>query len=112
MARRKSPKIKIVNKIKKGDVLEVQVSQKYPSSTGLGLFPDSEEFIRKEPAIYLNKMTAYYNGKEVGSLDMSSAISANPRISFPLKVDKPGTLKVVFTSNEGEEFESTKEIEF
>lgn len=110
--RRKSPKIKLIKRIKKGDVIEVQVSQKYPSSTGLGVFPDSEEFIRKEPAVYLNEMKALYNNKLVGSLLMSAAMSPNPRISFPLKVDKPGVLKVIFKSNQGETFESTKTINF
>ncbi len=112
MARKTSPKIKLVKRIKKGDVIEVQVSQKFESKTGLGLFPDSEEFLRKEPAVYLNEMKAYYNGKVIGSMSMSSAVSANPRISFPLQVDEPGTLKVVFTSNTGETFESTKDIKF
>ena len=112
MARKKKPKIKLIKRIKKGDIIEVQVSQKYNSTTGLGFFPDSEYFIRAEPADYLKEMTAFYNDKEVGSFMMSAAISANPRISFPLKVDEPGVLKVIFTTNGGEIFESSKKISF
>lgn len=112
MARKKKPRIKLAKKIQKGDILEVRVKQKYPSDTGLGLFPDSDEFIRKEPAVYLKKMTAYFNGKVVGEMLMSAAVSANPRISFPLRVDMPGELKVVFESNKGEKFEETKTIRF
>jgi sulfur-oxidizing protein SoxZ len=112
MARNKKPRIRLPKKIQKGDILEVRVQQRYPSETGLDFFPDTDDFIRKEPAVYLKKMTAYYNGKVVGEMLMSAAVSANPRISFPLRVSEPGELKVVFESNKGEKFEETKEVKF
>lgn len=110
MARVKKPRLKLITKIKKGDIIEVQVQQKYPSITGLATIGDSDDFMRKEPAVYLKEMTAYFNEEVVGTFLMSSAISANPRITFPLRVDKSGTLKVVFKSNGVDVFESTKEI--
>jgi len=112
MSRKKNPKIKVINQIKKGDILEIQVQHRYPSITGLATIGDSDDFMRKEAAVYLKEMKATYNGKEVGTFLMSSAVSANPRISFPLKVDEPGMLKVSFESNTGEKFEAEKEIKF
>ena len=110
MARKKAPKIKLPRKIEKGQVIEVQVYQKYPSTTGLGLIGDSDDFYRKEPPVFLKEMKATFEGEEVGTFLMTSAISPNPKITFPLKVEKAGTLKIVFQSNLGETFESSKKI--
>lgn len=111
MARKiRPPKIRIPKKIKRGDIIVVKVQAKYPSLTGLGTIGDTDEFMRKEPAVYLREMKVSYNGKEVSTFMMSSAVSENPRIEFSLKVDEPGILKVVFESNKGETFETSKEI--
>ena len=112
MARKiKPPRIRIPKKIKRGDIITVKIQAKYPSITGLGTIGDTDDFMRKEPARYLNQMIVTYNGKEVRTFFMSSAVSENPRIEFPLKVNEPGTLKVVFTSNRDETFEASKKIE-
>ncbi len=111
MARKKkSFKIKLVKKIKKGDVVDIRVQPKYPSTTGLGTIGDSDDFYRKEEAVFLKEMRVFFKGKEVSTFIMSSAISPNPRIEFPFKVMESGTLKVVFESTKGEKFTATKSI--
>ncbi|HJN02677.1 MAG: thiosulfate oxidation carrier complex protein SoxZ [Nitrospinota bacterium] len=113
MARKKKPpKIKLPRKIKKGDIINVAVQPKYPSITGLATIGDTDDFYRKEPAVYLKEMEVFYGKEKVCTFLMSSAVSQNPRIEFPLKADKEATLKVVFQSNQNETFKASKEIKF
>ncbi len=113
MARKiKPPKIKLPRKIKKGDIINVAVQPKYSSLTGLATIGDTDDFYRKEPAVYLKEMEVFYGKEKVCTFLMSSAISPNPRIEFPLKADQEATLKVVFQSNQNETFKSSKEIKF
>ncbi len=108
----KPPRIRIPKKIKRGDIIDVKVQARYPSITGLGTIGDTDDFMRKEPAVYLKEMIVTYKGREVSTFIMSSAVSENPRIEFSLKIDEPGSLKVVFKSNKGETFEAAKQIKF
>lgn len=108
----KPPKIKLPRKIKKGDIINVAVQPKYPSLTGLATIGDTDDFYRKEPAVYLNEMEVFYGNEKVCTFLMSSAVSPNPRIEFPLKIDKEATLKIVLQSNKDEIFEASKEIKF
>jgi len=108
--KRKPPIIRFPKSIKKGEVITVRVQGKYPSITGLSTIGDTDEFMRKEPAVYLNEMQVTFNDKEVCTFVMSSAVSEDPRIEFPLKVEQSGTIKVRFETNKGEVFESTEEI--
>jgi hypothetical protein len=111
MARKiRPPKIRLPRKIRLGDVIVIKVQARYPSITGLGTIGDTDDFMRKEPARYLREMKVIYNGTEISTFMMSSAVSENPRIEFSMKVDAPGTLKVLFESNKGETFEAVKEI--
>jgi hypothetical protein len=41
---------------------------------------------------------------------MTSAVSANPLIRFPLKVTRGGILRVAFRNNEGQRWEVTQRI--
>jgi hypothetical protein len=41
---------------------------------------------------------------------MSSAISANPLIRFPVKISRAGTLRVVFVNSEGQRWETSQPI--
>ena len=104
------PKIRLPRNIKRGDIINVKVQARYPSITGLGTIGDTDDFMRKEPARYLREMKVIYNGTEISTFMMSSAVSENPRIEFSMKVDEPGTLKVLFESNKGETFEASKKI--
>jgi hypothetical protein len=108
----KPPRIKIPRKIKKGDIINVAVQPKYPSLTGLATIGDTDDFYRKEPAVYLKEMEVFYGTEKVCAFLMSSAVSPNPRIEFPLKTDKEATLKIVFQSNKDETFSASKEIKF
>ena len=42
---------------------------------------------------------------------MTSAVSANPLIRFPLRVIRSGTLRVVFTNSEGQRWEAAQRIQ-
>ncbi len=113
MARKmKPPKIRLPRKIKKGEIINVAVQPKFPSLTGLSTIEDTDDFYRKEPAVYLKEMEVFYGKESVCTFLMSSAVSPNPRIEFSLKTDKEAMLKIVFQSNQNETFKASKEIKF
>jgi sulfur-oxidizing protein SoxZ len=43
-------------------------------------------------------------------MDLASAISANPYIAFPFKVEKAGTFEFTWTNDAGEERKATNDI--
>ena len=112
MRRFKPPKIKLPRKISQGDIIKIAVHVKYPSITGLATIGDTDDFYRKEPPQYLKKMLVFYGGNKVCEFLMSASVSPNPKIEFPLKVEKEASLKIVFRSNRGEKLETSKDVKF
>ncbi len=53
------------------------------------------------PREIINTFVCDYNGKEVFKMTLNPAISANPFISFNVKVDQSGTLEFVWTDDNG-----------
>jgi sulfur-oxidizing protein SoxZ len=62
------------------------------------------------PRMIINKFVAKYNGKEVFSADWHPAISANPYMSFFVKVEESGDLELIWTDDKGETITETKKI--
>ena len=58
----------------------------------------------------INKFVATYNGKEVFSADWHPAISANPFMSFFMKVEESGELQMTWIDDNGEKITTTKKI--
>ena len=54
------------------------------------------------PRMIINKFVATYNGEEVFSADWHPAISANPFMSFYMKVEESGELALSWTDDNGE----------
>jgi hypothetical protein len=47
----------------------------------------------------------------VSEFAMTSAVSPNPLIRFPLKIEGPGTLRVVFKNSENQQWEAVHTIQ-
>ncbi|MCI0545625.1 MAG: thiosulfate oxidation carrier complex protein SoxZ, partial [Actinobacteria bacterium] len=67
-------------------------------------------FVRERPEFYIKQMAAYLDEQPVSEFRMTSAVSPNPLIRFPLRVPRSGTLRVVFTNNEGQRWEVSTPI--
>jgi sulfur-oxidizing protein SoxZ len=61
---------------------------------------------------FIHAMTVSFNGKEVLRSEMTQAVSQNPNFTFPLKVERPGKLTVVFADTNGKTYEGHAEVKF
>jgi Sulphur oxidation protein SoxZ len=55
-------------------------------------------------------MVVFLDDQKVSEFQMTSAVSPNPMIRFPLKVTPGRTLRVVFVNNEGQRWEASQRI--
>ncbi len=109
----KPPRIRIKRHIKQDEIFKVKVRFDYPSFTGLGMVDDNEEvFNRATPSTFIRNMLVYYDDELVSRFRASSAIADSPMFTFKLKAIKEAPVKVVFIDDQGERWETSKDIEF
>jgi hypothetical protein len=106
--------MRVGRRIKKDEVFKVKVRFEHPSFTGLGQVDIDTDppFNRAIPVSFIRNMLVYYGDDLVTRFNMTSAIADNPLFSFKMKAVKEAPLKVVFINNEGERWETTKDIKF
>lgn len=106
-------RIRLPRRITKGEVIRVQAKVRHPSRTGLrmigehtfGQDPDN-------PAVYIRLLEIYYGEDKVAWYEMSSAISDDPIVTFPLKATREAPVRVVFTSSEDKTYETSAPLRF
>jgi len=91
------PRIKVPDSNKIGDVIEVKTLISHVMETGNRKGSDGQLV----PKNLINKFTAKFGDKEVFKADLSSGVSANPYISFFMKVTGPGDLELSWTGDNG-----------
>ena len=107
----KPPRMRLPRKIGKDDVFKVKVRFDHPSFTGLGRAdPDETKFNRATPSRFIRNMLVYYGDELVSRFRLSSGIADDPLFTFKLKAVKEAPVKVVFVDNEGERWESTRDL--
>lgn len=104
-----NPRIRLPESIGIGDIVQVRAKVDHNSYTGLVL--KSGEYVREAPEFYVKQMLVLLDDQKVSEFQMTSAVSANPLIRFPLRVTRSGTLRVVFTNNEGQRWEAAQRIQ-
>jgi hypothetical protein len=109
----KAPRMKVKRRIKKEEIFKVKVRFDHPSFTGLGMVDEDEVlFNRAVPSSFIRNMLVYYDDELVSRFRMSSAIADNPLFTFKLKAMKEAPVKVVFVNDQGERWETSKNIKF
>lgn len=106
-------RIRLPRRIVKGEVIRAQAKVRHPSRTGLkmtgehtfGQDPDN-------PAVYVRLLEIYYGDAKIAWYEMSSAISDDPIVTFPLKATREASVRVVFTSSEGKTYEAASPLTF
>ncbi|MDP9130933.1 MAG: thiosulfate oxidation carrier complex protein SoxZ [Candidatus Binatota bacterium] len=101
--------IRLPSSIKQGDVIRVRTLVIHPMEI---VQRDKANKIIPQNYLFIHTMTAAYNGKEVMRTELTQAVSQNPSITFPLKVDKAGKLTVRYADTNGKTFEGSAEIKF
>jgi predicted secreted protein len=103
-----NPMLRLPRSITVGDVIEVRTKVDHNSDTGL-TFKDGK-FVRERPEFFVKELRLYFAGDLISEFRLTSAVSPNPLIRFPLKVTRSGALRVVFVNSEGQQWETTQFI--
>ena len=102
----KSPRLDIPATADKGEVIHVRTKVPHPMETGWRKDIHGETV----PKNRINKFVCTFNGTEVFSADLFSGVSANPYISFFVRVEESGTLTCEWQADEDKTFSQTAEI--
>lgn len=103
-----NPMIRLPRSLRAGEVVEVRTKVDHNSYTGLAL--KGGKFVRELPEFYVKRMLVFVDSQKVSEFEMTSAVSPNPLIRFPLKVGGSGTLRIVYINNEGQRWEVAEAI--
>jgi sulfur-oxidizing protein SoxY len=103
-----NPELRLPRVIKAGEPFEVRARVSHGSYTGLVL--KQGKFVRELPEYYVKQMTVWLDDQRVSEFQMTSAVSPNPLIRFPLRVIRPATLRVQFVNSEEQRWEASQAI--
>jgi sulfur-oxidizing protein SoxZ len=101
-------RIRIPEKVKAGEVITVRALVTHPME--MMAFKGGKPVEKNYD--FVHKVEATYNGKKVFEAATTQAVSQNPFISFPLKADAPGVVKILFHDTQGKTYEGQVEIKF
>jgi sulfur-oxidizing protein SoxY len=102
------PELRLPRTVKAGEPFEVRVRLLHGSHTGLVL--KQGRFVRELPEYYVKHMSVWLDDQRAGEFQMTSAVSPNPLVRFPLRVSRPATLRVQFVNSEGQRWEASQAI--
>ncbi|NOT70345.1 MAG: thiosulfate oxidation carrier complex protein SoxZ [Hyphomicrobium sp.] len=91
------PRIKLPDTVKTGDVIEVKTLITHVMETG----NRKDSAGKPVPRDILNTFVAKYGQDEVFRAELGPGISANPYISFQMRVPGPGTFEFSWTDDHG-----------
>lgn len=92
-----NPRIKLPENVKAGDVIEVKTLVTHVMETGNRKDKDGKAI----PRDILNLFVAKFGDREVFRAELGPGISANPYISFQMRVPGPGTFEFSWTDDHG-----------
>jgi sulfur-oxidizing protein SoxZ len=93
------PRVKFPEQAQAGEIIEIKALITHVMETGNRKDADGKPI----PRNIIHTFIAHYDGALVFKADLSSGISANPYLSFFLKVPGPGELSVRWLDDEGGE---------
>lgn len=92
------PRIKIPERAAVGDIIEIRTFIAHIMETGQRRDPKSNQFV---PRQILNSLVAKFNGAEVFRMKLHAGMSANPFVSFHMRVTGPGEFELTWTEDSG-----------
>ncbi|HSH91739.1 MAG TPA: thiosulfate oxidation carrier complex protein SoxZ [Ramlibacter sp.] len=91
---------------RRGDIVEIRATIAHTMETGFRPGADG----RVLPRDIIRSFTCRYNGADVFSAELYSAIAANPYIAFHLRAADSGTLEFTWSGDNG--FTQTERVAF
>ena len=101
-------RLKIAPPRRIGDVVEVRTKIDYASDTGLTL--KAGAYVRERREVFVRQLRVYFDHELVSEFMLTSAISSNPILRFPFRVNRAGTLRVVFVDHEDSRWEAAERV--
>ncbi|MBT3358506.1 MAG: thiosulfate oxidation carrier complex protein SoxZ [Rhodospirillales bacterium] len=101
-----APRIHVPSTAEKGEVVRVRAKIPHPMETGWRKDHDGKEVPRNR----INRFVCTFNGTEVFSADMFSGVSADPYLSFFVRVEESGTVACTWEADEGKTFKRSATI--
>lgn len=92
------PRVKLPEKIKIGDVIEIKTLVSHVMETGQRRETDGKIV----PRNIIHSFRATFNGRTVFEADLQPGVSANPFLAFYMKVTEPGDLELSWTDDGGD----------
>jgi sulfur-oxidizing protein SoxZ len=91
------PRVRLPETAKVGDVIEIRTLISHVMETGQRKESDGKPV----PRFIINSFTASFAGAEVFKAELHPGISANPYLSFHMRVPGPGELEFSWTDDKG-----------
>ena len=101
-------RIRIPERIAKGDIITVNSIVSHPMDTGFFRTKDGAPI----PAYFISDVVVTYGGEEVARFEWTSGISRDPVVSFNLKADREAPLVMTWKDNKGGVYRQTVNIAF
>ena len=101
-----TPRVRLPASAKAGEIIEVRTLISHIMETGLRR--DAEGKV--VPRDILVRFEARFEGQLVFAMDLAQAISANPYIAFPFKVEKAGKFDFTWSNEAGDKQQSSAEL--
>jgi desulfoferrodoxin (superoxide reductase-like protein) len=95
-------------RIRRGEIVHVQLKMRHPSRTGLGLLDG--DFVQASEPFHLVSMEVAYGGERVCTFEMTPALSDDPFVTFALLARRDAPLEVSLVNSRGERFEARHDI--
>ena len=101
------PRVKVPKKASKGEVITIKTLISHKMESGQRKDRKTGE---KIPRNIINKFTAKFNGKQVFSVDIEPAVSANPYLQFSVKVSESGEFEFIWVDDDKKTYATKKKI--
>ncbi len=101
------PRVKVPSKASKGEVITIKTLISHKMESGQRKDRKTGE---KIPRNIINKFTAKFNGKDVFSVDIEPAVSANPYLQFSVKVSESGEFEFIWVDDDNKTYSTKKQI--
>ncbi len=101
-------RIRVPDRVTKGDMIVVNAIISHPMDTGF--FRDADG--KPIPAYFIKDVVVTYGDEEVARFMWTSGISRDPIVSFTLRADREAPLTMTWTDNKGDVFKQSAPITF
>jgi len=101
-------RIRLPDRIAKGDIITVNSIVSHPMDTGFFRTREGDPI----PAYFVNEVVITYGGDEVARFEWTSGISRDPVVSFTLRADREAPLAMTWKDNKGGVYSQSADIAF